>query len=789
MGITTTATYQKSLMSHELGHLWGLDDLYHHNTSLQSIYSSIPNNPTPTRHDRNALRIGLNDPHFEDGNGNWKYLKPTGRGQFVTNQWVNNSVLGMGYRFFNSSGNWVPNATFQISFDSHGGTTHSNTSTGEGGKLSLPAPSRTGYTFKGWFTTATGGTQITPNTQFTTNATIHAQWSAKTYNVILNKNDGLGTTSTITTTYDSNSITNGSSGWSSPTINDDYIFDGYWTATSGGYRVINTSGQLEANVPGYTNSSRQWIRDNTSTTLIARWNYRITYNANNNGAGGTVPGKGVKIHREDYTLTNSIPSNPPNSYFTINYNANGGTVSETSKNSQRYFKNWTTQPNGSGTSYQKGGIYTANDPVTLYAQWRHRPGAMPRPIRSGYVFNGWFTTTTGGTRITSSSEIPANNYNVYAQWGVEGIHHIRNAHNNRYLQSPTTNNATVTLTQSRQDVKTQRWVLQKVSGYTNDYELRSAQELSGTNHIGAINYSNGTATIRGTSGSADYSRSVEVKRNTDDGTVTFLWGSNLALATNANGTQAVWTSYNGSPTPEQRWHLEVHENTYKRGDINLDGQVTVTDKLQFQKYMSGQSSDIKGGERYYLADFNKDGEIANTDLLELLKYLSDTQSSVFDCASYDYNNHGYIQSTQIIADGWYHIKTHGGYYVHVENNIPEADQRLVLYNTVGGDNTKYYFEHIGNGEYYIKSYIGSRLYADLFGPSYENDASIGIYNFNGNNNQIWKPNKYGNHYIFVNKFSNKALDVFWNINENNKPLSQYTPSYSEGQLFSLIPVN
>ena len=56
-----------------------------------------------------------------------------------------------------------------------------------GGKYVLPAsnPTRTGYTFTGWFTAASGGTPVTTATTVATNAnhTLYAQWTANVYTI------------------------------------------------------------------------------------------------------------------------------------------------------------------------------------------------------------------------------------------------------------------------------------------------------------------------------------------------------------------------------------------------------------------------------------------------------------------------------------------------------------------------------------------------------------------------------------------------------------------------------
>lgn len=46
-------------------------------------------------------------------------------------------------------------------------------------------------------------------------------------------------------------------------------------------------------------------------------------------------------------------------------------------------------------------------------------GTLPTPSRSGYTFNGWFTASSGGTQITSSTVVTVTTsitQTLYAQW-------------------------------------------------------------------------------------------------------------------------------------------------------------------------------------------------------------------------------------------------------------------------------------------------------------------------------------------------------------------------------------
>lgn len=74
----------------------------------------------------------------------------------------------------------IPAVTYTITLDPNGGDalTPPTLTTGADGKLSsLPTPSRSNYSFNGWFTAANGGTKADSDTTFTANTTIYAQWT------------------------------------------------------------------------------------------------------------------------------------------------------------------------------------------------------------------------------------------------------------------------------------------------------------------------------------------------------------------------------------------------------------------------------------------------------------------------------------------------------------------------------------------------------------------------------------------------------------------------------------
>ena len=60
-----TQKEQNQVLAHELGHAWGMDDLYDVNTNLASIYSKPYAYPMATQGDRNGINICLNNPWYQ----------------------------------------------------------------------------------------------------------------------------------------------------------------------------------------------------------------------------------------------------------------------------------------------------------------------------------------------------------------------------------------------------------------------------------------------------------------------------------------------------------------------------------------------------------------------------------------------------------------------------------------------------------------------------------------------------------------------------------------------------
>ena len=224
--------------------------------------------------------------------------------------------------------------SYTVKYDANGGTGAPSSQTkwyGTTLTLSSAKPTRTGYSFQGWATSASGSVAYAAGASYTSNAavTLYAIWKANTYSVKYNANGGsIGNVTDQTKTYGVTLKLD----TDKPTRTG-YTFKGWATSASGS--VAYAAGA------SYT--------ANAAVTLYAVWQvitYTVTYNPN----GGTgAPSSQTKTYGKTLTLSTQKPTK-------TNYT----------------FKGWATSSTAAaaGTvTYTAGGSYTTNSGVTLYAVW------------------------------------------------------------------------------------------------------------------------------------------------------------------------------------------------------------------------------------------------------------------------------------------------------------------------------------------------------------------------------------------------------------------------------------
>ena len=193
-----------------------------------------------------------------------------------------------------------------------------------------------------------------------------------------------------------------------------YTFDGWYTSSTGGSRFS-----------GYTT-----VTQTTDFTLYAHWRGN-SYNVVLDGNGSTSGEMSLLscIYGNSYTLP------------TVKFEKTGS-----------YFYGWCRDPEGNGTIYaDEGSIsnltteYGAS--VKLYAIWKDNSvprekytvhfnvygglgelpdqtvdfgreyGELPTPKRGGHLFLGWYTSSSGGNRILSSTVFRRfSSVTLYARW-------------------------------------------------------------------------------------------------------------------------------------------------------------------------------------------------------------------------------------------------------------------------------------------------------------------------------------------------------------------------------------
>ena len=299
---------------------------------------------------------------------------------------------------------------YKVTFDAatNGGTcgTSDLTQASAGASITLPAATKTGYNFNGWYTESTSGTNRGTSSYVPTdNEALYAQFTAKTYTITLNANGGDANKST-TATYNSSTLTS----WTAPTKSDNTL-TGYYTAANSDTKVINADGTLVANVDGYTDVSGNWTKDGTAT-LYAQWaavpsGYTITYD---------VDGRASAISSEAgvTALPASLPSVSPNA----GYN----------------FTGWFTDEERTEAAVA-GAAITGN--TTLYANYQIIGSISSSPLAGSTVKAGdpvYTTATTSASGVTQmriaqgggkyDAEILKSSGNLVgitsAGWGVSG---------------------------------------------------------------------------------------------------------------------------------------------------------------------------------------------------------------------------------------------------------------------------------------------------------------------------------------------------------------------------------
>ena len=233
--------------------------------------------------------------------------------------------------------------TFTVKYNANGGSVSPDSvNVTEGKSITLPTPTRSGYTFTGWNTKSDGsGTSYKAGASYkpTASTTLYAQWKKIVYTLTYNANGGSVSPASVNVTA------GGSATLPTPTRSG-YTFTGWNTKSDGS----GTSYKAGAS-----------YKPTANTTLYAQWKkivattYTLTYNAN---GGSGAPAKQT---------------------------GNGNvTISGTSPYRSGYlFLGWTTVKTSTVVNYKPGDTVKLTGDLTLYAVWQKN--ATPTVAIRNYV--------------------------------------------------------------------------------------------------------------------------------------------------------------------------------------------------------------------------------------------------------------------------------------------------------------------------------------------------------------------------------------------------------------------
>ena len=305
---------------------------------------------------------------------------------------------------------------YEVSFSANGGTVGTPFVDRDYGQTigTLPTPTRTGYTFKGWWTSVSGGTQISPSTKVTDHVTYYAHWQINQYTVTFDANGGSGGT---TMNYDYNAAL----GTLPTATRPGYALAGWFTAATGGTQVSELT-----NVTDDMTCYAHWIMIISVADVVATtrypWNGKVDVSftlgytnsieklpvslvARDVGGGTNLP---VRTFVVGGVATNDVRLVSGHHTITWDADIDAPGVLVTSLVCSVVAR----EPRVDIVFDANGGNTT---PAPRAIEWGRPIGSLPTITKPDYIFLGWFTELDGGTKVTAST-IASCDMVLYANW-------------------------------------------------------------------------------------------------------------------------------------------------------------------------------------------------------------------------------------------------------------------------------------------------------------------------------------------------------------------------------------
>jgi uncharacterized repeat protein (TIGR02543 family) len=263
---------------------------------------------------------------------------------------------------------WTANdvkESYTVTFDATGGSVSPNTKAINAGAAvgELPMPTRSGYTFKGWFTSPSGGEQVSVSTLATESITYYALWEAIVP----------------------------STGTETPPVT------GTPPSTTG------TPPPTTGTPPSATG---------TETSQANHFN--VAFNAN----GGSVSQKSKTV--ADGAPVGSLPAPKRTGYdfkgwYTAKFCGTKISANTVIGSDTTYYAQWKVK-NYKATFNANKGKVSGKAKLVKSVKYNSKLGKLATPKRTGYKFKGWYTKKSGGKKVKASTKMSAKNVVYYAQW-------------------------------------------------------------------------------------------------------------------------------------------------------------------------------------------------------------------------------------------------------------------------------------------------------------------------------------------------------------------------------------
>ena len=341
------------------------------------------------------------------------------------------------------------------------------------------------------------------------------------------------------------------SGLGTPT-KEGYKFLGWYTVRAKGDAITDGSTAVSLGTPSFDDTLDRDV------DIYAHWD-PISYTVRYNGNGSTGGSTGNSVHI--YDEAKNLAANGFYRKIDVNLDYCNGRETETLTATSE-FLGWATSENGNKVYEDKQIVknLTTEDGkiIDLYAKWADSSVELPTPTRTGYTFDGWYTSD--GTKV-SQTFTPTTPTKLTAHWTPI-----------TYTVSYNGNGATSGETASSSHTYDVAKAL-TANGFKREFTVTFDYNYSGATATTATAVSNFNGWAKAETGAAEYSDGASVTNlSSTDGDTVILY--------------AIWTDVAVKfPTPTREgydfsgWFNEagqkVEETTVISEDITLHAQWSI----------------------------------------------------------------------------------------------------------------------------------------------------------------------------------------------------------------------